>query len=95
MNIEIVGQEPLQVSLDEARAVMQSIIGGAEYIIIGDEYVKASVIMGIRNSRELIETSMWGALPPGKMATFFDDKREPKGEGYKKYQQMKQKLLNK
>lgn len=93
MKVIIVGQDPLEVSGDEAKAVMQSIVSGAEYIIIGNEYVKASAIMGVRNDeQETLPTSLWGALPEGKMKHFFDDRREPAGDGYKKFQQMKQKL---
>lgn len=96
MKIMIIGQDPLEVSGNEAKAVMQSIASGAEYIIVDNEYVKSSAIMSIRNSeQETIPVSLWGALPAGRMKNFFDDRREPKGDGYKKFQDMKKKLLTK
>lgn len=94
MKIIIVGQEPLEVSGDEAKAVMQSIISGAEFIIVGSEYVKASAIMGVRNDdQETLPTSQWGALPEGRMRHFFDDRREAEGDGYRKFREMKKKIL--
>lgn len=95
MRVHIVGQEPLEVTIDEGRSIVKSIASGAEFIIIGDEYVKASTIMGIRNDAETIPTSQWGMLPEGRLERFFDDNREPKGDGYKKFQEMKRKLLSK
>lgn len=93
MKIMVVGQDPLEVTAEEARAVMQSIVRGAEFIIVGNEYVKASAIMGVRNGQETLPVSQWGALPEGRLEHFFDDRREPKGDGYKKFQEMKNRLL--
>lgn len=94
MKIEIVNQEPILVSPDEATKVMQSLVSGADFVVIRGEYVKASVITGIRkNTGDIVTKSMWGVLPAGKMKHFFDDNREPAGDGYKKYKEMKAKLL--
>lgn len=96
MKVMIVGQEPLEVTEDEARAIIQSIVTGVEYIIIGSEYVKATAVMGIRKPNdETLPTTAWGMLPEGRLEHFFDDHREPPGAGYEKFKAMKSKLLEK
>lgn len=94
MKVYIVNQEPLEVSQSEAEQIITSLRNGVEYIVVNGEYVKATVITGVRNSngREL-PRSLMGALPAGKMDSFFEDKRSTPGKGYDKYLKMKEKLL--
>lgn len=95
MIVNIINQEPLEVDAQAARKIVEALTAGAEYIIVGGEYVKASAITGVRNTEtnETIPKLQCGALLPGRLANFFDDRREGPGEGYAKFQAMKKKLM--
>lgn len=95
MKVIIINQDPLIVTPDQAKQIMKSVAGGTDVVIINGEMIKSSAIMGIRNdeSGERIPVNLWGALPAGKMAKFYDDRRDNFGPGYAKYQAMKAKLL--
>ena len=96
MKIHIINQEPLEVNEDQARTIMASVAKGAEIVFVGTEMVKSSAIMGIRSdvSGSSIDKAQWGALPSGQMAHFFYERREPQGDGYAKFRDMKAKLLH-
>lgn len=96
MKIFVINQPEIPVTDKEAQDVIRMIDSGVDYIKIKGEYVPVSSISGIRNDLgKTITSSMWGALPAGKMKSFFDERREPKGDGYNKFQEMKRKLLQK
>lgn len=97
MKIMVINQEPLTVTEDQGRKLMQQIANGAEMIVIGSEMVKTSAIMGIRNdeSGETISRLQWGMLPEGTLDHFFDERRETPGKGYEKFATLKDKLFNK
>jgi len=96
MKVTIINQDPIIVSPHDAKQLMQSIASGAEIVIVNGEMVKSSAIMGIRNDRtgESLPPALWGALPAGAMQNFYDERREPTGDGYKKFQELKSRLLS-
>lgn len=95
MNIHIINQPPVEVTSEQAKTIMQQVANGAEIVIVGSEMIRVTSITGIRNdvSGEKIPVNLWGTLPEGRMAKFYDDRRENLGPGYEKYQAMKAKLF--
>lgn len=95
MKVYIVNQEPLEVTSDQARKLVESIASGTEVVVIGDEMVKSSAVMGVRNDAgEIVPKIAWGQLPEGRMRHFYDERRETLGEGYAKFKAMKERLLS-
>lgn len=94
MKLIIINQDPIEITDEQARSIVDAVTGGAEVVIVNGEMVRTSAIMGVRNSGETLPASQWGALPAGTMRSFYDDRREPKSDGYKKYQAMRRKLFN-
>lgn len=93
MKIIAIDQDPLEVSGEEAQAIMTSLELGVKYVIVRNEYIKASVIIGIRNDEnDYMPRSAWGSLPAGQMQHFFDDKRDEHGKGWERFQSMRRKL---
>ena len=97
MKVYIINQPEIEVTAQEAETIMQALTSGADFVTIRGEYITASSIAGIRkdSTGEALPVSLWGALPAGQMKNFFDDRREPKGDGYRKFQAMKRKMLAK
>lgn len=95
MKVIVINQEPLTVTPDQAKQIIQMIMNGSEMVVINGEMVKSSAIMGIRNSdnSKTLEKAQWGALPEGAMKHFYDDRREPNGDGYEKFKALKSKLM--
>lgn len=96
MKIFIINQPEISITDKEAKDVISMIDSGVDYIKIKGEYIPVSSISGIRNDTgKAVTSSMWGALPSGQMKNLFDERREPKGDGYSKFQEMKRKFLQK
>lgn len=96
MKIYIINQPEIEVTQDEAQKIMRALASGVDFVTINGEYVTASSISGIRkdSTGETLPVSLWGALPAGQMKSFFDERREPAGSGYKKFQDMKRRMLS-
>lgn len=95
MKVMVINQEPLIVTEEQGKKLLQQVANGAEMVVIGNEMVKTSAIMGIRNdaSGETIPKLHWGALPAGRLEHFFDERREPLGQGYEKFKAMRNKIF--
>lgn len=93
MKIIVINQEPIIVTLDQGRELVQQIANGAEMILVGNEMIKASAITGIRNDEnDFMPKRNWGQLASGQMQHFLADNREKASKGYAKYKQMRQEL---
>lgn len=96
MKVMIIGQDPLEVTTEQGHKLIQSIVSGAEYVIVDGEYVKASSITGVRKDKEDIPKQYWGSLPAGKIENILrgGEPASTNSEGYKKFQSIRRKLAN-
>lgn len=93
MKIMVINQEPIIVTLDQGKELVQQIANGAEMILVGNEMIKASAITGIRNDEnDFMPKRNWGQLASGQMQHFLADNREKASKGYEKYKRMRQEL---
>lgn len=95
MKIHVINQEPLEVTYDQAKKIMDSIAKGAEIVFVGAEMVRSSAIAGVRNDTtgEITPPALWGSLSPEKLHAMREERREENGTGYERFQQMKNKLM--
>ncbi|MFI8696728.1 hypothetical protein [Dietzia maris] len=90
MIVNIVGQEAISVTEEQGIKIVQSIVNGAEFVIIGANYIKTTAILSVvgADGREATHRS----LAAGE---FNPDRREARGEGFERFQALREELLRK
>mgnify|MGYP003534406274 CR=1 FL=1 len=98
MRLVIINQDPIQVTNDQARQIGETILSGAESIFVNGEMVKTSAIMGIRKDNQPDSQAttnwLWGKTPQHLIDEMSKENREQHGDGYKKFQELKSRLLS-